>query len=269
MKNLLFVLFILAGPSVFTQQFPELDVRSTNDVTDGASLQLATPSESNFLRLFSGRQGNNRPHLFFSRLDTFRIFHGNADFTNISERMTFLPQGDVIVHDLAGVGDRSVLVDSDGRLKAQISAGISFQATLIEDTTLLSATESLIGNWNAFGSEASKNFDEMSGIYTVQAAGVYLFHVKFAWGRDVMDLDDIPIVSRWLVNGSVFGGSQKLERVTIDNSYGDDTEYSWIVRLQAGDEVQISATAVTSGPNIILKGGSSSGSSTLSGFRIE
>ena len=69
------------------------DIRGTNDDTDGGVLQIATPSENHFLRLFGGQNTDARPYLYFSSMDTFRIANGLSDYSNFTERLTILPNG--------------------------------------------------------------------------------------------------------------------------------------------------------------------------------
>ncbi len=91
MKRLYF-LIILFIPTIAWSQY-HTDIQGTNDNSDGARLQLAPPSESHFLRLFSGENSNPKPYLYYLSMDTFRIANGLGDFSNFTERLTILPNG--------------------------------------------------------------------------------------------------------------------------------------------------------------------------------
>ena len=97
-KIVTFLLSSLISFVIYGQYHPEMNVHSTDDVADGAEVQLSTPSESNFLRFFSGRQGDPKPYIYFSNEDTFRIANGLADFSEFRERLTILPNGYVGVN---------------------------------------------------------------------------------------------------------------------------------------------------------------------------
>ena len=71
------------------------DIRGSDDDSDGGLLQLATPSESHFLRLYSGRTFDPKPYLYFSDRDTFRIASGREDFSNFQQLLTIMPNGHV------------------------------------------------------------------------------------------------------------------------------------------------------------------------------
>ena len=99
MKKIFTCIFLVLSTTIlFGQYTPEIDVESADDVNDGAEMQLSTPSESNFLRFFSGRQGDPKPFIYFSNEDTFRIANGLADFSEFRERITILPNGYVGVN---------------------------------------------------------------------------------------------------------------------------------------------------------------------------
>jgi hypothetical protein len=70
-----------------------LDVRGTDNTTNGGDLQLATPDQTNFLRLFGGRQGDPHPFIAFHELDTFHLVTTAADWSTYTRRMTILPNG--------------------------------------------------------------------------------------------------------------------------------------------------------------------------------
>jgi hypothetical protein len=72
-----------------------LDVRGTDDLSIGANLQLATPSETDFLRFFSGSLGDRNPFMAFHDLDTFHFVTTLRDFSTYMRRMTILPNGRV------------------------------------------------------------------------------------------------------------------------------------------------------------------------------
>lgn len=80
------------GINTDSPQF-NLDIRGLDDVTDGADLQLATPSQNHFLRLFGGRDGDPKPFLLFSNLDTFRIATSGSDYSDFTDRLTVFPNG--------------------------------------------------------------------------------------------------------------------------------------------------------------------------------
>lgn len=92
------------GINTTNPQF-KLDVRGTDDDTDGPDLQLATPSENHFLRLFAGRGGDPRPFLLFSNADTFRIATSGSDFSGFNEHFVMLPDGKVGFNTLTGQYD--------------------------------------------------------------------------------------------------------------------------------------------------------------------
>ncbi len=101
MKNIYLFLLLLFSFSLHAQDkvginivAPEsiLDIRS---LADDASpdVQLATPSMSHFLRLFSGHNNDPRPYVLFSKSDTFRIASSAVDYSLFAERIAILPNG--------------------------------------------------------------------------------------------------------------------------------------------------------------------------------
>ena len=71
----------------------DLDVRGTDDNDDGGELQLATPSETNFLRFFGGRLGDPNPFIAFTDTDTFHIVSTSEDYSTFKQRLTMYPNG--------------------------------------------------------------------------------------------------------------------------------------------------------------------------------
>ncbi len=96
MKRLI-ILFIILMPFVMLAQYqPEMDVTGQDDAADGAELQLATPSVGHFLRLFSGRDGDPNPFLYFNQADTFSISSGDASFGNFENLFRVFPSGNLM-----------------------------------------------------------------------------------------------------------------------------------------------------------------------------
>jgi hypothetical protein len=96
-----------------------LDVRGTDDALEGGELQLATPGETNFLRLFGGRINDPHPFLAFSELDTFHLVTTSADWSTYTRRMTVTPNGKIgIGTDLpvAEIDLRTPLLDDGASL---------------------------------------------------------------------------------------------------------------------------------------------------------
>jgi hypothetical protein len=69
------------------------DFRGADDYISGGDLQLSTPNETNFLRLFGGRLDDPHPFIAFHELDTFHLVTTSADFSTYTRRMTMLPNG--------------------------------------------------------------------------------------------------------------------------------------------------------------------------------
>jgi hypothetical protein len=100
--KLFYLLFLLLPIGLFAQSnvgintdMPEydLDVRGTDDNTDGGELQLSTPAMTNFLRFFSGRLGDPNPFMAFHDDDTFHIVTTLPDWSTYARRVTLLPNG--------------------------------------------------------------------------------------------------------------------------------------------------------------------------------
>lgn len=72
-----------------------LDIRGLDNTTSGGELQLATPSETNFLRFFSGRLADRNPFLAFSDTDTFHLVTTAADWSTYNRRLSVLPDGNI------------------------------------------------------------------------------------------------------------------------------------------------------------------------------
>lgn len=115
MKNIIY-LFILIPFFNHAQYAPELDVSGKSDATDGAELQLATPSLTNFLRLFSGRTGDPNPHIYFNQNDKFSIASGDQFFGAFEAKVIVDGNGEVTISDLSGTGTQSIEVDANGKL---------------------------------------------------------------------------------------------------------------------------------------------------------
>ncbi len=73
----------------------DLDIRGDNDETDGGELQLATPSMSNFIRMFGGRLGDPHPFIAFSDQDHFHFVTTASDWSTFTRRLTISPSGKV------------------------------------------------------------------------------------------------------------------------------------------------------------------------------
>jgi len=86
----------------------DLDIRGTDDTSDGGELQIATPSQTNFLRFFSGRLGDHHPFMAFNDNDTFHIVTTLPDWSTYTRRMTWLPSGQV---GIGTVPDASAVLD--------------------------------------------------------------------------------------------------------------------------------------------------------------
>ena len=115
MRYIILLLFILPITS-FGQYEPELDISGKSDGKDGAEFQLATPSMTNFLRLFSGRTEDPNPYIFFSENDKLSIATGDKLFGSFQARFVVNGNGEIIINDLAGVGTQSIEVDANGKL---------------------------------------------------------------------------------------------------------------------------------------------------------
>ena len=99
-----------------------LDVRGTDNDLYGGELQLATPDETNFIRMFGGRVGDRHPFIAFHDLDTFHIVTTLPDWSTYARRLTILPTGNVGIgtevpdHRLsvytAGLKDTAVMGES-------------------------------------------------------------------------------------------------------------------------------------------------------------
>jgi len=119
----------------------DLDIRGDDDVIDGGELQLATPSMSNFIRMFGGRIGDPNPFLAFSDLDTFRFVTTSPDWMTFTRRMTITPDGKIGIGtetplsrlDIKALGDGAELLrfttDRPWVIK-QTGTGISTALTL-------------------------------------------------------------------------------------------------------------------------------------------
>lgn len=105
------------GVNTNTPQF-SLDVRGTDNMLDGGSLQLGTPDETNFLRFFGGRLGDRNPFLAFHEADTFHLVSTSEDWTTYTRHLTVLPDGKVglgtdvplSILDISGSGDGAALL---------------------------------------------------------------------------------------------------------------------------------------------------------------
>lgn len=116
MKYLVIVLFIFPI-ALWSQYQPEIDVSGSDNAADGGELQLATPSLTNFLRLFSGRTGDPNPFLNFNKADEFHISSGKFDFSQYAFLMSIKGTGEVTITNLSGAGTQSVEVDANGQLQ--------------------------------------------------------------------------------------------------------------------------------------------------------
>ena len=66
-------------------------------------------------------------------------------------------------------------------------------------------------------------FDPVTGAYTAPEDGIYAFSTHVYWFKDVENLENIPTIMRIKVNGFAVIGSQKFDRVSVGNNYGEST----------------------------------------------
>jgi hypothetical protein len=123
----------------------DLDIRGDNDVSDGGELQLATPSMTNFIRMFGGRLGDPHPFLAFHDTDTFHFVTSLPDWSTYTRRMTIAPDGKIGIGndkplsllDIKALGDGAELLrftsDRPWVFK-QTGTGISTALTLQSTT---------------------------------------------------------------------------------------------------------------------------------------
>ena len=105
------------GINTFDPEFT-LDIRGLDDTSSGGEFQLATPGQTNFLRFFGGRLGDQHPFMAFTDTDTFHIVSTAPDWSTFSRKMTILPTGEVGIGtenplatlDVEGTGDGSELL---------------------------------------------------------------------------------------------------------------------------------------------------------------
>ncbi len=93
--RILTIFYICLLPLITLAQYePEIDALGKNDLTDGGELQLATPSLSHYLRLFSGRGGDPNPFIYFSNTDTLSISNGTNTFSGFKNLLRVYPNGE-------------------------------------------------------------------------------------------------------------------------------------------------------------------------------
>lgn len=113
-----FVIALFLFPIALLGQYqPEIDVSGSDNASDGGELQLATPSLTNFLRLFSGRTADPNPFLNFNKADEFHISSAKFDFSEYASLMSIQGTGEVTITNLSGAGTQSVEVDANGQLQ--------------------------------------------------------------------------------------------------------------------------------------------------------
>lgn len=83
------------------------DFRSADNALSGGEMQLSTQSETNFLRLFGGRQNDPNPFIAFHESDTFHLVTTSPDWTTYQRRLSMLPNGHV------GLGTDKPLAELD------------------------------------------------------------------------------------------------------------------------------------------------------------
>lgn len=83
----------------------DLDIRGDHNANDGGELQLATPTMTNFIRMFSGRTADPHPFIAFSDQDYFHFVTTTSTWQNFTRRMTISPVGNVGI----GTDDPSAL----------------------------------------------------------------------------------------------------------------------------------------------------------------
>lgn len=108
----------------------QFDMRSSNNTSKGTIMQMATPSETNFIRFFSGRLGNPNPYMAFNDLDTFHIATTSADWSTYKRRFTMLPNGFI------GLGTEKPFVELDIR-SADIDDGVEMHLSNLDTSHFL------------------------------------------------------------------------------------------------------------------------------------
>lgn len=73
----------------------DLDIRGDDNTNDGGELQLATPTMTNFIRMFGGRLGDRNPFIAFSDQDTFHFVTTTPTWQNFTRRFTIHPNGNI------------------------------------------------------------------------------------------------------------------------------------------------------------------------------
>ncbi len=104
-RSILMVVFfgLFSNLNLRAQYMPNLDVSGLDEI-NGAKVQLATPSLSHFLRLFSGDEGDPKPYLLFSNADDFRISSSKENLTGFQDLLTVKGDGRVGIGTDSPVG---------------------------------------------------------------------------------------------------------------------------------------------------------------------
>ena len=199
-----------------------LDVRSTDDTSSGGELQLSTPSQTNFLRLFGGRLGDPNPFMAFHDMDTFHLVSTSADFSTYERKMTVYPSGEI------GIGTDK----PDGSLHVVGGSSIPFPTLRLTDT---------LDNFARIKMETTLGGDRFWDIAASSTPGFSLLNFYFQNDTAAQNLFSIQetsgaIVQRSFTNNSLHffynnAGQQGYHGFLGDNYYIYNTAYDGDLRF--------------------------------------
>lgn len=237
----------------------EMDVR-TLSTNDGAEMGVGVNDLSYFTRLFSGRDDIPNSLLYWKNNTPLAFGTAEPDGTAYSEFMRIGTGGEVTINNLSGSGERPVVADASGTLRAQNT--VAFSASIVSHMIIDFSGDTLV-TYNNTWFDPSSNFNSVTGKFTAPSVGIYMIGMRGSWGKHLSDLMDNNVTINFLkdTNGTISTLCVSQFTVNVDDNWGEHTIHTCLVPLNEGDKVFVRASS----RNVILLSG---GSSTFYGHRI-
>lgn len=142
---------------------------------------------------------------------------------------------------------------------------VGFSAYLSTTTIITNATETKLTGFTEFF-DNNNSFNNSTGEFTAPSNGIYQFNFTVGWSSS-SSVTDVPTMLRIRKNSNVQTGSQFTKHVTLNSSYGESSNLTFIRNLSAGDIITFHVF-YTSSSALNVSGGGSTAATTVSVFKV-